>query len=147
MGTLRGVMRHMIANLLVGTGFLLGGCVSVPSEVQATSWEPPKTTLSKPFVDATKFLLAHGLADPRGGKFEAVKVDSTYVWSGAPRVQEVHGWVFPDGHVVCWDGLSYKAISTGKPADLDRDIAEGIKNKSRPAFFESPSLVLPNNPM
>ena len=53
----------MIAITLAAAVTFLVGCVSGPLESQAIPWDPPKTTLSKGFVDAAKFLLAHGLGD------------------------------------------------------------------------------------
>lgn len=38
-----------------------------PSQVKP--WTPPKTTIAKELVEVGQFLLEHGMADPRGGKF------------------------------------------------------------------------------
>lgn len=85
-------------------------------------WVPPKTVVAQELLDATQFLLAHGMDDPRGGEYRSATIFVRDDWRAEQQKVEIHGWVKPSGMVVWWDGLAYRAESIGQPADLATDI-------------------------
>ncbi|MGO8749239.1 MAG: hypothetical protein ACLQNE_25040 [Thermoguttaceae bacterium] len=108
---------------------------SIPSPPQQTvAWNAPQTKLSKEFISATTMIFQQGLADPRGCEYREIEVvvgGFEPPWSD--RGVKTHGWVLPDDGKqkqrfgVCWNGLVYPLVSTGKPADLRADASVAAK--------------------
>jgi len=83
--------RRFVLALLGCTAF---GCALGFDKIG--DWTPPKTTVAKELVEVGKFLLEHGMADPRGGKFAIVKIGSrstanSYTYEALGWVKEVGG--------------------------------------------------------
>lgn len=97
---------------------------------QAKPWTPPPTTLPKSFIEATAFLLAHGMGDPRGGEYREATGRISNEWE-PPRFGTVHGWV-KAGRVVTTSGLTLPVERAGGPADLDADVAQRLSGRSSP---------------
>jgi hypothetical protein len=107
------VLTSMKLSLGLISILLAGGCLA------QAPWQPPKTSLPPDFVEATKALLGHGLADPRGGTFSRVKVLTGTALSHGMSPEEGFGWVLPGGtKVVLVDGLKYDVFQNLGPATL-----------------------------
>ncbi len=95
---------------------------------QTEPWTPPKTTIPRFLISATKTLCEQGLADPRGCEYRKIKVTTGSVWGGKGGEVETTGWVFPktdaskSQYAVAWSGLVYPLIADLGPGDLDADI-------------------------
>jgi hypothetical protein len=63
-----------------------------------------------------------GLADPRGGEYREVELRLSSGWGQIHRLT-THGWYFPRGFAVCWDGLAHPVERSGDKADLGADVA------------------------
>ena len=110
---------------------------------------PNEPTLPKSFVDAASFLLAHGLADPRGG----------HLVTGTTNDGKHLGWLVPakDGrpeYLAGIDGLARYDIRDSKPAgptDLVREAAFGpdkdyfVGSVNRPLLIGAMALVHGDN--
>ena len=99
---------------------------------QPTPWIPPHTTIPVDFLEAAQFLFKYGLADPRGGEYREATIVTRDTWRAEPHETKIHGWTFPGGRVVAWDGLAYKAESIGPRADLEKDIEQ--RPTTNPSF-------------
>ena len=90
---------------------------------QVRPWTPPATTLPAPLVETARFLLAHGMGDPRGGAYREATVRGIDLLNdGKPST--VHGWVLAKGtRIVTPDGLVYEPLSVGAAASLEADVA------------------------
>ena len=107
---------------------------SAAAAAKNAAWTPP-VGLPAPLVSATASLFAEGLADPRGGDYRQISVQTGSVWSGDGGIVETHGWVLPTTpsapatgpRAVCWNGLVYPVVSVGGKASLSADVAAIIK--------------------
>lgn len=102
------------------------------SPPSAKPWTPPQTAISADFIEATRFLLQHGLADPRGGEYREATIVIRDTWQAKAQSVTIHGWVFPDGHVVTWDGLSYETESVGPRLELEKDVEARVNHSAAP---------------
>ena len=130
-------LSRLLVLSLVATGFVVS-CESskdvraqprpiVNPDVQAQltpakPWTPPKSNFPPEFVENTQFLLAHGLGDPRGGKFVSAKVIIASSWDGGGEA-EILGWLIPkEGgnpeRLIGTDGLVYRPLQVIGPADV-----------------------------
>lgn len=103
-----------------------GSHIPIPPK-QHSPWTPPQSSLPEPLVTATSFLFAHGMADPRGCEYREIEIGTGSCWTGDGGTTKTHGWVLPGRtggkrFAVAWNGLTYPAVSVGKPADLRADL-------------------------
>src|SRR5262249_55451038 len=106
------------------------------------------------FVEATKFFQAHGMGDPRGGKFVQAFSASALSWQGI-LVEPLlwRGWIAKqaDGKTrfTGIDGLSYDLYSSLKADDLDGFVNSPAYMRSVDTlvrrFEEDQSVFLVNN--
>lgn len=109
---------------------------------QHAPWDPPARQAMQGvpmYVASTAAALFQaGLADPRGGEYREIEVPGP----GKDKGVRTHGWVFEGKLAVCWDGLVYRLLSAGAPADVSRDveaIATLVSKRSSemaPAFYQ-----------
>ena len=110
---------------------LVAASSELPTPPQQTApWSPPTGAdangFSPELIAAVPTLFAQGIADPRGGEYQAITVEVGDVWSGRGSLVETHGWVFPAANgakrfAVCWNGLVYPVVSSKGAADLQAD--------------------------
>ena len=93
---------------------------------QHKPWKPPASSVPQDFVAAARLLFKKGFGDPRGCLYCEIEVAI-----GSPVGSEeawTHGWVLPSrtgekpAFAVCWNGLVYPVLATGKEADLVLDV-------------------------
>jgi hypothetical protein len=109
---------------------------------QRDDWKAPASTVPQEFVTAAWLLFQQGLADPRGCEYREIEVVTGWSYAGRVSRTRTHGWVLPAGQgvkgrfAVCWDGLVYPLVSSGKKADLRDDVAEYVDggNKAKNRF-------------
>lgn len=121
-----------------------------PQHVQKPprAWTPSPTNLPKEWVEAAKFLQAHGLSDPRGGEYRKAKIRIGNVWQSDPIISEESGWLMPDKTFIAWDGLTYQPESVTGKADLEKDVREALKGaKPTTVFISHGRDAKPNSPV
>ncbi len=72
------------------------GCAALCSAFgpdKVPEWVPPKTTVAKELVEMGKFLLEHGMADPRGGKLVVQRFSLPVDRSGRLQAYYSLGWL------------------------------------------------------
>lgn len=130
--------------MLLPVALLFVSCGSQvdPGKTLPPPWNPPQTTIAPEFVAATKFLLMHGLGDPRGGTMKRVTIQKRDTWRAEPFKVETSGWVRKNGDVVCWDGLVYKPESVGAPLTVEEALENQLKPpaQSQAAPIRSPMM-------
>lgn len=100
---------------------------------QAAAWNAPESKLPREFVSAADALFRQGLADPRGCLYCAIELDAGVCLRGNGAVVSTHGWLIPTSAVsgprfaICWNGVVYPLVASGKPADLRADVLDAIK--------------------
>lgn len=112
-------------------------------------WTPPKTSVPADVVEATSFLLKHGMGDPRGGQPAEAEVTGNNSWDGGGKPVPLMGWSLDGGkRFVGIDGLVYKPIRVLRTCTLD-DIA-GLPSRTapqaknlHPAYRERDNLWVP----
>lgn len=109
---------------------------------QNAPWSPPTGSDAEGFtpalLKALQTLFVQGLADPRGGTYQAFTVRVGSVWTGGGATVETHGWVLPAPTIgprfaVCWNGLVYPIIALKGAASLDADILSLQTNAQKQA--------------
>lgn len=87
------------------------------------------------YLSAAEAVFAAGFANPQGCDYAEVSVVVGSLWSDEGSVVDTHGWLIPGTNsqrfAVCWNGLVYPVIKTGKPADFRADIAETLDDSYR----------------
>ncbi|MCB9763257.1 MAG: hypothetical protein H6739_26040 [Alphaproteobacteria bacterium] len=116
------------------------GALALPRPpAQGSPWTPPQAAGPAPLVDATRTLLAQGLADPRGCEYREIVVGYGTVWDEGERRLITRGWVLPcERAAVTWSGLVHPLLAVGEAADLATDV-EGLHRqleRQRAAFEE-----------
>jgi len=115
---------------------------------QNAPWNPPAGNLPKHLVEDTNTLFSQGLADPRGCDYRVVKVRVGGSQGSVSEVVTTHAWVLPANtasksrFAVCWNGLVYKVLYVGGPADVTADIEHDMRSISdaNAAIMHYPSL-------
>lgn len=129
-------MRLRLSCLLVAIAVVGVGCRVVKAQVTTSArvpvkpWTPPVTKLPPTWIDAANFMLAHGMGDPRGGEYRKATVQVGQVWNGDAGIQTIHGWILPNREIVAWNGLTYRSVKVGEPADLTKDVHDLAKVKA-----------------
>jgi hypothetical protein len=110
-------------------------CLSVPA-FSAPPVGNDADGMPPPLLAATATLFGQGLADPRGGAYQAITVETGSVWPGENgKVTATHGWVFPadaDGmrFAACWNGLLYPVVAVTGRANLRADVQALVQEQT-----------------
>lgn len=121
-------IKRLIALALVGFFAAALARADEPTPPQQDApWTPPKTSLPKEFVEATRTLFEQGLADPRGCEYRSIRISGGGLEGFKAEPFQTTGWVLPaqEGeppYAIAWNGLIYPLADPGAPADLDADI-------------------------
>lgn len=89
---------------------------------QHEPWQPmPSDDIAEYEPGLVAMMFDAGLADPRGGEYREIELDLP-----AARNKPVitHGWYFPQGFAVCWDGVVHPVLHAGGWANLWTDVAD-----------------------
>ncbi len=109
-------------------------------------WTPPETAIRQSTVNLGKFLLEHGMADPRGGQFGVVKVVRRsrietgefkgFLYNGLHDVNRF-GWLVDKAdrkRFIGVDGLEYP-VRDFEPKDLAIAIDRALQMRKNPNFL------------
>lgn len=112
-----------------------GWAPDVP-EPKAAAWTPPPSRLPAAFVEAVRFLQAHGMADPRGGKFTLAHTGRLLDWDAIYTMPTISaGWIAKqaDGKTrfVADDGLAYGVWSGDRHPTIDSYFALPPSQRAR----------------
>jgi len=103
---------------------------------QHAAWQTVKVAGVPDYVsDLVAMLFDAGLADPRGGEYREIELHLT--WGQSDHLT-THGWYFPEGFAVCWDGLAHRVEHVGGPADLRADVASAQGNSWHGSRISAP---------
>jgi hypothetical protein len=100
---------------------------------QAAAWTAPPTKLPKKVVSAAETLFRQGLADPRGCPYCAIELDGDCFLGREAAAVSTHGWLIPASNAhgprfaICWNGVAYPLLASGKPANLRADVRDAIQ--------------------
>jgi len=124
---------------MLGIAAVCSGCMaSSQSCVESVpEWNPPKTVVAKEIVDAGRFLLKHGLGDPRGGKLGIAKVRMSGSWSQEAYDAKVLGWIKEEGGkkaVVDLTGIAYPVVAVVKEIKAEDAVEEALKHEAKGAI-------------
>ncbi len=78
-----------------------------------------------------------GVADPRGGEYR--ELDARFP-SPTGRLT-IHGWYFPQGFAIGWDGLVHRVLRVGGKLDLEADVLDP-RNDFNPQGAARPGIRL-----
>lgn len=128
-------MRNSIALLSAGLFCATLACAALPEPpLQHTPWQPIPLMGSPDYVPGlVAMLFDAGMADPRGGDYREIEIGIP--WEKSPSLT-THGWYFPEGFAVGWDGLVHKVVRAGGRVDLWQDVEQ-----SRPVMIGSEATV------
>jgi len=103
---------------------------------QHAPWQAvPALGIPQYVPELVPMLFDAGLADPRGGEYREIDLR---IRRGESRTVTTHGWYFPQGFAVCWDGLAHPVVRVGGNADLWQDVAG-----ARVAFYREAAIAAP----
>jgi hypothetical protein len=114
-------------------------------EMESRPWTPPETTIPAEFVEAAKFMFAHGLADPSGGELRRVTIWYTESLGGNTTLVDSIGWVLPtlvSGRrvAVLLDGLLYPIVTATRPVTLQELVPDASSPVLADLMFVVPSV-------
>jgi hypothetical protein len=114
--------RSLFASLVLVLVFVVGAGGALPEPLrQHAPWAPlPISGAAHYLPELVAMLFDAGLADPRGGEYRQIELTLS---PGQDHAVTTHGWYFPQGFAVCWDGLAHRVAHAGNRADLSGDVA------------------------
>lgn len=110
--------------------------------MQSSPWKIASTNLPAGFESAVGKIFEAGMADPRGCDYREIEIVVGDFRSASAKTIKTHGWILPaasgmeTNFAIGWNGLIYRAVAIGSPADWKVDAAKMIRAMQPPAIPE-----------